>query len=1124
MLKNILLALILVIGFQSIASNEQFLFRRISVADGLSNSWVRSAYQDRLGYMWFGTNDGINRFDGKSVKVYRPANDHNVPIGNVVVNDMLDADSESFWLCTEIGLFHFFKSDERIIRDPILPFHPVISSLRDSDSSVWFGSNRRLYRLSADLASKVHYQHNPAEEGSISDDYINTLFEDSKKNIWIGTKHGLNRYDKKTDKFVSFFISGEKKNEFVNDFTTLFEGPDGQMWVGTALDGLYIFTENAGIPVFRKIMDGQISSICADSQQRIWIGMASGGGIAVIDPNSVNSTKLSYVLLKNEPSDFHSLGDNSVFRFFTDRNKDMWILTYGDGVNFFSNRTKDFRIVSQRSRAEESIVDNLVNVFYEEDNYFWVGTEGGLSRLDKKSGKYKHYKYDPNDDQSLASNSVYAIMKDSKGNLWIGTWSGGLHRYNYKTDNFTRYLPDGTPGAIGSENVFSICEDSKENLWIGTVGGGLNRYDYNTGKFDKYIHNPNDPNSLIGRSMSHVYQTSRGDLLISMFNTLEKYNYQSDNFEHIVSHEVGAAPGSFEGNIQGVFEDSRGNIWITSVSGLRLFNPLDKTHRTYSTIDGLPDNTIQAILEDDKGNLWLSTNNGISKFINGIYAPQKPVFQNFSYLDGLPSNNFKRNAAYKSKQGEMYFGSSKGFVHFHPDSIKLNQQVPEIVFSSFLLLQTSPNANSQFKEISKNINDANKLELHYPNTDFTISFAALNYLNPSNNHYKYKLEGYDTEWIESGNENTATYTNLIEGKYTFMVMGANNDGIWNPIPRQLLIEIFPPWWRSTIFKIFTILFIILTLSFIVVSRIIILNREKSLLEAIIDKRTNELSKLNNLLETKQKIILEQNDELSKHRSNLELLVEDRTKQLAQARAKAEESDRLKSAFLANMSHEIRTPMNAIIGFSNLLVSDGLSEEKREKYCELIKSNSKSLFVLINDIIDISIIEANQLILSKSRFNVQSILLEVYNYFEMENKNRLVFKYENIGTFEDIYLYNDAVRFRQVIVNLLSNAFKYTDSGSISMGYVVEGGFIRFYVADTGAGIDTTDHEKVFDHFYKSTRDKVKLYRGTGIGLAICKRLVEQMEGKIWVESTLGKGSVFCFTLPNVENSPNENAS
>jgi signal transduction histidine kinase/ligand-binding sensor domain-containing protein len=953
--------------------------------------------------------------------------------------------------------------------------------------------------------------NDPSDSTSISDNYINTLTFTSKGELWVGTKKGLNRYDKNTDSFIQYLQNKTGRSISGNDITSVVEDDRNRIWIGTLLDGLNLFDTDEGRDHFEKIMEGSITSILQVEKEKLWIGMASGGGIAILDLNDFDNGKIVVETIKNDPLDERSLGDNSVYKLFQDRNNDLWVTTFGGGVNFFSKRAKQFKVVMERYGTDQSIKNNLVNAFFEEEKYLWIGTEGGLDRLDKKTGKFSHYHYDSDNPRSLASNAVYALLKDSKGNLWVGTYSGGLHRYNYQTDDFTRYVPDGKPGSLGSTTIFSICEDAHGNLWIGTDTGGLNKFDYATGRFKRYTYDEAVQGSLSGRSMSHIYNTSGGELFISLYSKFDTYNYETDRFQMYQPIEEGVENQGFVGILQSVFEDSRKNIWITSTSGLRLLNSDKKTYKTFSTNDGLPDNTIQGILEDDNGNLWISTNNGISKFLNGVSLPKNPIFQNFTFYDGLPTNDFKRNAAYKNSEGVMYFGSSKGYVRFHPDSILLNAIIPEVVFTQFMLLETAPNANSQFRAIPKNVNLITHLDLRFPNTDFTISFAALNYLSPVKNQYKYKLEGYDTEWIDAGNSTNATYTNLVEGEYTFSIMGSNNDGIWNPIPRKFTIEVFPPWWRTTFFKIFLIVFLIVIVSIIVITRIAILNRENKLLEAIIDKRTSELSKLNSLLEAKQKIIIDQNSELSTHRNNLEKLIEERTRQLAQARFKAEESDRLKSAFLANMSHEIRTPMNAIVGFSNLLVSGDITDEKRVKYNELIKNNSKLLFVLINDIIDISIIEANQLVLSKGRFNATSILKEVFNYFEFDNRGRLGFAFNYSG--EDLFLNNDAIRFRQVVVNLLSNAFKYTDKGSVELGCEILNDNARFYVADTGCGIDTSDKEKVFDHFYKSTKDKMKLYRGTGIGLAICKRLVEQMGGEIWVESTLDEGSVFSFTLP-----------
>jgi signal transduction histidine kinase/ligand-binding sensor domain-containing protein len=1108
-LKQILSLLILIISLATTAS-ENFRFKKISVSDGLSNNWVRCSFQDENGYMWFGTDDGLNRFDGSNIKTYRPLNNYQLEMGNAVIYSILGLDDGNLWLCTEIGLFLFDQNKKTISADTILPPHPVLSATYDKEGNKWLGTNRGLFKINSESQRQ---NFNALNTKNLTDNYINTLQTDSKGFIWIGTKHGLTFFNPNNESFNNFFGSDFKHGFSGKDITSICEDNQGRIWIGTALDGLYLLTKENNQFTSKRIIEGQIFSLLFDGNSKLWIGFASGGGIGLMDMESLNQNRIDIIYLKNDPLDKNSLGDNSIFNFYQDKNGDIWISTFGGGVNYYSNRTKPFKVVRERFGTDQSIKNNLVNCFWEDENFIWIGTEGGLDCFDKSKGKYNHFQYEENNPSSLLSNSIQSILKDSRGNLWVGTWAGGLHLYNPVSKKFKRFAPDNKPGSIGSSNISSICEDHKGNLWIGTTGGGLNLYNYNTGKFTIYKHESENNKGFSGRSMSHVFSTSTGELYISMYSHLVRYDSINDLFEPIYPREFGTNDSSFRGNILYMYEDSKKNLWLASSTGLKLFDPIEKTYKTFTKETGLPGNTIQGILEDDKGNLWLSTNNGISKFFNAINLPEKPIFYNFSIYDGLPSNDFKKKAAFKNERGEFYFGSSQGYVSFRPNNIALNLLIPNIVFTQFLLLETSPNSTSKFKEIEKDLNVNNNIQLHYPNTDFSISFASLNYLNPVKNQFRYKLEGYDTEWVDAGNSTSATYTNLKEGKYKFLVMGSNNDGIWNPTPRELIIEIFPPWWRTTVFKIFIILFLLLSLASLIIARFIILNRENKMLEAVIEKRTNELTKLNSLLETKQSIILDQNAELSKHQNNLEQLVEERTKQLAEARAKAEESDRLKSAFLANMSHEIRTPMNAIVGFSNLLVSGDIALEKREKYSEMIKSNSKQLFVLINDIIDISIIESNQLILSKGRFNATTILRELFSHFEIENTKNLDFNYLNQNDNNDLILYNDAIRFRQVMVNLLSNAFKYTEKGKVEYGYELLENEVRFFVADSGSGIKTDDKDKVFEHFYKSIKDKIKLYRGTGIGLAICKKLVVQMGGRIWVDSQLNIGSTFSFSIP-----------
>jgi len=394
-----------------------------------------------------------------------------------------------------------------------------------------------------------------------------------------------------------------------------------------------------------------------------------------------------------------------------------------------------------------------------------------------------------------------------------------------------------------------------------------------------------------------------------------------------------------------------------------------------------------------------------------------------------------------------------------------------------------------------------------------IEYAALHYQSPKDNRYAYMLEGFDRDWNYVGNQQMATYTNLPHGNYTFKVKAANPQGLWNNEPTTIKLVIKPFWYNTLFFKILAVLIILLIGFSIHLVRIALLKRQKNMLEKMVLKRTEELSEANTLLEEKKEEISLQNDVLLRSRNDLEKRVAERTHELTIAKDKAEESDKLKSAFLANMSHEIRTPLNAIVGFSSLLYDEEMDLNQKRSCINIINNNSDTLLTIINDILDISIIEANQLILYKERFCVDEVLAELKDYYDLKNAKGLLIECTNTRNQSKIFIYNDPIRFRQIFMNLLNNAFKFTDSGSIMFGYKIEGKIIRFFVEDTGIGISESNKIKIFDHFHKIEPYTNKFHQGTGIGLSLCKRLVNLMGGDIYVESVVNKGSVFYFTLP-----------
>ncbi len=451
---------------------------------------------------------------------------------------------------------------------------------------------------------------------------------------------------------------------------------------------------------------------------------------------------------------------------------------------------------------KNSLSNNQVNTFFEDNDFLWIGTEGGLNQYKKKDDTFKHYVHDPINKRSIGSNAVWAICKDKKGNLWVGTWGGGLNRFDYKTESFEHFYhnPDDT-NSIGSNNIFSLYEDSKGNMWIGTMGAGLNLFDYKNKKFISYR---TSNSGLYTDFVPSITETKNGDLWLVNENSFARFNSDTKIFENFI-HSVNDSTSISSNRATSILEDSKGNLWMGTDAGLNLFNKATKGFKYYRMEDGLPDNSVNGIVEDNKGNLWISTDKGLSKFINAVNLPLRPQFRNYAYEDGLQSNEFGQRSCYKGAGGLLYFGGPNGFNVFDPDKIVENTYVPPIVITGFKIFN-KPEFLGE-RGFGKDLDNAEDLVLSYKQSVFSFDYAALNYISPFKNQYAYKMEGFDQEWNYVGTKNTATYTNLDPGKYVFKVKGSNNDGVWNEKGISLSIIIMPPFWRTIWF--YGIVFIVL---------------------------------------------------------------------------------------------------------------------------------------------------------------------------------------------------------------------------------------------------------------------------------------------------------------------------
>ena len=1097
--------------FTSIIAQD-IKFEYITPDDGLSQSSVGCILQDKSGFMWFGTMNGLNKFDGhKFVKYY-----HNPADSTSIAGDQIDClfeDSHGeLWIGSDGGLSLYnrdldvFKSYRHNEKNPnSISGHRAYCFYEDSKGRYWVGTMGDGLNLFNGKDNKfTRFVHSENDSNSLSNNDIRSIIEDNEGNILIATMGGgLNLLNPETKSITRFkHKENDPKSISHNEVFSLTKDKHGTIWIGTLGGGLcrmnvsgsgkYFF--DTFKPVSDDVHRNNILTLYADQKDGLWIGTENGG----LDYFNIwNKTFVNYRVDENNPN---SLNNNSVHAVREDKTGNLWIGTYTGGVNVIKKNKKKLYTYAKIPGNPNSLSYNAASCFFEDRaGHLWIGTDGGgINVWDRKVNRMIHYN---SKNTTLNSDAILAICNDKEDNIWIGGWGCGLNMFNRKNKTFTTFTQE--KNGIPSNNIFDILVDRKGRIWIAFGNVGLAKYDKISRTFVIYSkQNSNLPANWV----LNLTEDLAGNIILGLTDGFSIFNPEKETFENFRNKEDDENSLSYN-QINIIIPGHDSTLWIGTVYGLNNYNPKNKKFTHFFAKDGLPDNNITGLAEDNNGSIWSSTSNGISK-----YDPRSGSFRNYTVADGLQGNGYIRNSCFKTSKGEILFGGTNGFNIFYPDSLFDNPNLPRVVMTGFSIFNKPVKAGEAGSPLSKQISQTSQLVLSYKQSVISFEFAALEYTSPRQNQYAYRLEGFEKDWNIVGTKHTATYTNLDPGKYVFRVKASNNDGKWNEEGVSLHITVKPPIWKTLWFRIIFIFSCCLVLASFFLIRIRNLKKQELYLKQKIEESTDELKQANIELKEKQHEITLQNDELVHHRNHLEHLVEKRTRDLELALKKAEESDKLKSSFLANMSHEIRTPMNAIVGFSALLKDFDLSDEEKSDYIEIINRNCDSLLVLINDILDVSKIEANQIVVHKSDFDVDHIMSELERFFSMRALKDVELKY--IRPDENIVIENDATRFRQILSNLLTNALKFTESGHIHFGYEIKKELVEFYVSDTGIGIEKMEFGNIFNPFTKAEYGKTKLYRGAGLGLSISRNLVEKMGGKIWVESVFGKGSTFYFTLPN----------
>jgi signal transduction histidine kinase/ligand-binding sensor domain-containing protein/CheY-like chemotaxis protein len=1145
-MKKIYVLIILSIG---ISGNAQVHFEHLTADNGLSDNYIESIYRDSKDYIWIGTtSNGLNRYDGNGMTVYQNTDGQPGEISNNGIRCIFEDSKNNLWVGTYDGLNLYDPGTEsfKVFRHGFADStsankNSVRCVFEDSKGNLWIAFDRGVGLCKWDYEKKsfIRYQINKCLGNYIKANSITSVQEDLKGNLWIAARGpGIYQFQPKTGSFVAYNDPNVDLGK--NHRKKIYIDRNDKIWIGSLGKGLFLFNPSTcgfkhyGINNGNKGLNSQlVTDVIQKDRQHLLIATDQGG------INIFNMVSNTFEYIVQDETIKHGLNNNGILCLHQDKEGILWAGTSRGGVNYFNPKLYKFNLVEHNNKNPNSLSYGIVGCFYEDSKgLIWIGTDGGgVNVYNPKSGRYKVFKHNPSDPYSISGDVIRCIAEDNNNDMWIGTWDAGLNRYDNKTKKFYHYFSNPKDSSsILTNTIWNLKIDHRNKIWLSNYSHGLEIFDVKKEVVKRFSANPGDPRALCNNEVTLIYEDLYQNIWICSREGVSLYDSVTNSFTVYKNFP--------SNNIVSFCRDKEGKLWAGSIDkGLFLFKPDGTIVKTYTKSDGLPDNTIQAIVEDNHGNLWMSTNNGISRF-----NQKKQKFKNYSKSDGLQGNLFFEQSFLKTRSGEIYFGGYNGFNSFHPDSLKDNGYVPKVYITDFLLFNKPVPFGIPGSPLQNHISKTDKITLTWRESVFSFEFNAINYTHPEKNKYAYKMDGFEKDWnYTDATRRYVTYTNLNPGKYTFMVRASNNDGAWNKEGASVKIIILPPWWDTWWFRILAVFVILFSIFGLFIYRTSQLKKQKILLAQMVKERTFQLEETNTILEEKQEEIYIQNEELQcqkealqetnrtleeqaeeiknqkneldQHRNHLEKLVKERTADLVTAMKKVEESNRLKSAFLANMSHEIRTPMNAIVGFSSLLSDPDLSDAEKNLFSTYIKTNSEALLVQIDDILEMSQIQANQLVINNQPVNVIEIIMELLASFQLQAKPKGIDLILEDGNFSDTLICHvDPIRLKQVFSNLLGNSIKFTEKGFVKFGIDnLTDSIITFYVKDTGIGIPLEAKDSIFEYFLKVESPETKLYDGIGLGLSISHSLIKAMGGDIWYESEIGKGTTFYFSLPRTND-------
>lgn len=1067
---------------QSIGDKEYKIDKRIILQEGLSQSRILSTIEDSRGFMWFGTADGLNRYDGYIFKIFRNIFNDSTSLPNNVVNSMVEDDNGNIWIGTNNGIAVFNPYTETFISlkeidstKIILGANLIKSCVIDNQMNIWCStSGYGVIKINPSTFKKEYFFF--SETDSLYLNEIYSLYIDRSNRLWIGSylDRAISVYDIDKAKLSKYQLQGiDKKEKKSLKIHSIFEDSKSRMWISIVdyndvLGSLFFLNKKEkSFQNYKQFLTkdfikhfsysfNTIISITDDNDGNIWFASLLSG---VFKFKFGDSPTAYYV---DSP-----LTDSRINLIYRSVNGILWIGTNGNGIELSIPDNTDFKLMSNKINDDFSI--ESIRTFEEDNIYYWVSGYYGMAKIKK----------DFTNIEMIQPASYYSIVNSTnKSNiLWVGSEGGGLQKINKRSNKLSNI---NYAKSEFNENIvdfiFKIHPISDTLLLLGT-NSGLVGFNPIKKTITPYPFITSSANIQLHKMVRTIYKDSFNNILIGyvqggigIFNPVKK---------NVVRYRkiIGLNDLVNYNPVNCIYNDNKNRYWIGTSNGLIRYEIGSHNSKLFTEADGLPNSHIYGILPDDEGNLWLSTNNGIS-----CYSPSDKTFRNYDVSDGLQNNEFNTGAYFKAKDGTLFFGGINGFNYFNPKKIKQNSIVPHLVITGIKI-------SNKYLKISKKDLSKSILTIQPHQEVFTIEFAGLSFINSTKNQYKYKILELNEEWIQLGNQHQITFNNLLPGKYTLEILASNNHGLWLSEPHVCKIVVLPTFFESVIFKWIVLVIIIILILTIYKVRLRQITKQKNRLQLFADQQTVSLLDANKTLK----------DEVLRHETTTDELTA---------------SNKTKDKFLSIIAHDIINPLGVIVGFSDLLVDteNDFSEDDKSSFIKTINTTSKGLTSLLSNLLQWSRIQNKSIIPKPKSFLLKSHVLKTISLLQgniNEKEIKLIINIDN-----ETSLFTDTNMLSTILRNLLSNAIKFTPAkGQIKIEAKQIKDMLQVNISDTGVGIPEENLPKLFNPDETISTKGTNNESGTGLGLALVYEFVIINGGKIWVTSELNKGTTFYFTLP-----------